>query len=709
MENFLHIAGPNDIVEVPWGRVPDIRPAFDDYQRQNIGTVLAMPQRLFGTNISPVGSGVGDIFNLLMATPRYTKALASFDGIRGTIVLRINLRSAVTTYGLGMAYWCYGQSRAGVTIEEVLDLASSTHAQVFDLPSCPEIIMRIPYLQPREFLPKDYLEYASFGIMNLSINSLDPAIPSSVYYEAWAHMEDVEVTRYVEAQSMPVAVRQQEFQIPGRVNLPLVAAGAGAAASVGNLIVSNLVTEGYSSLKRSLFQEAYTAVKNEVKSAVRSKVHDSLKQTQKQDQVVASNCQTPVYNAPWGNVNSIQPTYALQDMTEMPLYKINPGLFGDDEFHSLEDMVQNAIVFDITSFTSASLPYRLDLSAVNLRGYAGYISRHFRFFRGRPRIGLFFPFSPLMSARLTVRIGPPGHVYTSNESDSSMPIHTLLVKGSTFHILEVPYNQDTPIFPTESDLFSLQVELINKGEPTTAGYDFPIPMVVFTSFGPGTQFFSVKHPDLASLPIEAQASVRHINRSEPNIVFATSALQPVEYMPEVTTVEELCSRWCSHLGNAKAADNTRTPLNSPFLIGRTYARNSLYGDNVHHFIPLYTLWRGSRDFRVVPDKDLTTLEKVTMSGNAVTSTFSDQSIANGGFIITAETPHQFRVPFLTKFKALSGLPSALDTEIHDPIPPSNFPLTAATTLIARASPDFQLFHLNGLYEGYNTSTFYVPI
>lgn len=706
VENFLHLAGPNDIIDNPWGSVPDPRPLFDEYTRQNIGTVLAMAQRIHSGNLTVADGQTIDPFALLMSTTRYQRALSSFSGIRGTLVLRCTLRSAATAYGVGMAWWYYGPTRYTAQFQQDMEIATSSHCMIIDIAPCPEVIFRIPFIHAREFLPIGYTNYVSFGEQYIALKSLDPAIPPTAYHEVWAHMEDVEVTKYIEAQSLPVAVRQQEYNLPGRASLPLVLAGSGAIVGATQAVVSNFLTQGYTDLKKAIYQE----VKQKVTSNPETKTKEENKPVEHVDksQNVCANTQTPTYNAPWGNVNSFEPTHALQSMTEMPMTKMDPAILGDVEYHGLADLVQNATWEDAYVFQNTTARITTDITAANMSGYAGYISRHFRYFRGRPRIGFWFSCSPLMSARFLIRVGSPGSIGAVDHDDASVAMHSLLIKGSSYHVLEVPWNHDSPIYPTDLVHSSFSIELISKGEPTTAGYDFEIRVLVFTSFGPGAQFFSVKSPNLSQPPpiIEGQSSTRDINRGEPDICFTQGPLHPITYLDPVDSVETLCSRWATDLSRKKDVANETAPRDTISYAWPNTYQNNLYGSFPQHFIPLYTTWRGSRDFRFIPNVNLSSVEKATMAGSEIVSTWSDLSIANGGFIITAATPHQFRIPFLTRYKSLLSTPgAAVETT---PVPTTALTLTDDTTVIARASPDFQLFHLNALYPGFKRTTFYEP-
>jgi hypothetical protein len=689
-ENLLSLVGPNDIIASPWGRKPDLRPLFDDYRRQNLGTLFAMPQKIFSGNLQPIATAVQlDPFAAYMGTIRSIRNMASFNGICGTIKLRLVLRSAVTAYGTGMISWYYGQPTTGATTEETKLLLSSAHAQIFDTASSPELTIDIPFISNREFLDKSYINYVTLAYGTLALETLDPAIPPTVYGEVWMHMEDVEVTDYVEAQSLPVAVRQQEYNIPGRLSLPVALTTGMAIANVGSSLVTSVVTQGYADLKKALYGEL-----KEVAKSTRQKFEEKVNDKQK----VSENIQTPVYQAPFGNLNSLAPTAALQTLTEMPMWKLDPGLYGDVENHSLADIVQNAVYHKTFSFTINGQTYTENLSYQGLLGYAGLISRHFRYARCRPRIGLWFSYSPLMSSRFQIRVSNFGTVPT-NDGDSSTALSTLLVKGSSYHIIEIPYNHDSPVVPTDETAFTLDIKLISKGEPTTAGYVPLVNVVMFTSMGPNAQFFSVRNPRLTEPPpppefIEAQTSTRTMSRAEPDICFTSGPLAQISYMDSVDTVEELCSRWSTILMPLKTIANAPIPHNYYGYPGVPFA-NNMYGSFPQHFIPLFALWRGSRDFRYVDNQTIAGSLRPTMSSTETFSSWSDISMGNGGFISSQTTPIQIRVPFLTRYRALLPFGPTIDA---NPVPPNNIFVGNDDTVVSRAAPDFQLFHLNILYQ-----------
>jgi hypothetical protein len=700
-ENFLLVEGPNDVVHGPWSSVPSLRPLFDDFIRQEVGTMLAIPQKIIDRVLTSDYLTPIYPFELLVGTTRYQRTLNPYKAVRSTIVLRVVLRAAVTCYGVGVVSWHHGVNRMPTTATlEGHQIVSSAHCQVVDLASSPETILRIPYVHAMEYLPKTYTQYATVYIYQYALRSIDTSITPQVNMEVWAHLEDVDVTDYIEAQSQQVVVRPQEYNVPGRVSLPVAVAAAGVVANVGQQLVSRVLTEGYSEMKKSLFAEARKAAGSPEK----------LKEHVSPVQSTAENVQTPVFDAKWGNVNSLTPTTALQTMTEMSMSRIDPALYGDVEYHTLEDLVQNAVYFDQYSFTNPGDIATLALGPEALQGYAGYVSRHFRFVRCRPRIGLWFSFSPLMSARFQVRFYKPATLATTH-ADSSIPQTTLLVKGSSFHLLEIPYNFDSPMIETYNLHWTVDVRLMNKSEPTTAGNTPIVDMIAFTSMGPGAQFFSVCHPRITEVQpappldeIEAQSSLRELNRSEPTIGFTRSPLAQISYVDNVETVEELASRWTTLLSRDKNVDNTPLPpLVSPADF-RKYGSNAVYGDNAQHFIPLYALWRGSKDVRYIPDSAITANEYSTMASTSFATYYSDTSIANGGYIATANTPLQFRIPFITPYRALLGSFASTIDLIH-PFPRNTQNLATETYVISRASPDFQVFCLNALYQGYMADDF----
>lgn len=694
-ENFLEFTGPSDLIQEPWGSVPPLRPLYDDYRRQDVGTLFSIPQRIIQGDMGIAPTGMFDIFAQYMATIRTQRNMASFDGIRGTLKVRVIVRSAVTAYGVGVLHWIYGPPRIASNDDDTLELITSSHAQIFDIASSPELLVEIPFINNREFLDKSATNYVYLSVGSLSLDSIDASIPPTAYIEIWINMEDVEVTQYIEAQAQNVVLRQQEFQLPGRVSMPLVVGASMAMANLGHTAVTNVITQGYSDMKKALY--------GEVKNVVKQKFEDQAEGKQS----VSSNTQTPIYTAPFGNLNSLAPTTALQSMTEMPMWKINPSEFGDLENHTLEDIVQNAVLYKKETFTVNDETANYAFSYENLHGYAGYISQHFRYARARPRIGFWFCFSPLMSARFQLQIGHVGAIL-GNDTDSSLATTSILVKGSSFHLVELPYNHESPVLPTDEVSFVLTLKLVNKGEPTTAGNVPPIRVMVFTSMGPGAQFFSVKHPNLAEPPapvlVEAQSSTRVMNRAEPDICFTTGPLQSIGYMDSVDTVEELCSRWATQLTPTKEIDNGPRPPLSASLSSFFHFANAKYGDNPQHFIPLFALWRGSRDFRYSPGTVIPVEFRPTMSHEG-SSSYSTLSLANGGFVNTTSPVIQVRVPFLTRYRALRGTQDlAGDTT---PLPLTNVNLADTDTVISRASPDFQLFHLNSLYNGYKNTTYYV--
>ena len=702
-ENFLLAVGANDVIHEPWGTTKPLRPLFDDYRRQDVGTLFSMPQRIFKSTL-PVSPGPNlDVFKLYMDTVRSQRNMASFAGIRATLKLKVTIRSAITAYGAGLLAWYYGPPRTGVTAENSVSLLTSAHAQIFDIPSSPELLVDIPFIHNTEYLSKDVTNYVQLSLSAMTLDSIDTSIPPSVYAEVWAYLEDVEVTRYIEAQSLPIVVRPQEYNIPGRMSLPVALSAGMTIANVGSSVLTSVVSQGYTDLKKSLYSE----VKESIKTAQKFEEKKDTKQK------VSDNLQTPVYNSPFGNLNSLAPTSALQSMTEMPMWKIDPALYGDGENHTLADIVQNAVHLKTVSFGINDAVEYTGLSYEGLTGYAGYISEHFRFARARPRIGLWFAFSPLMSARFQIKIGIPGELF-SDDDDGSVARTSLLVKGSSFHVVEIPYNHQSPVISTQEPAFEMQLKLINKGEPTTSGNVPPIRVLFFTSMGPGAQFFSVKSPDLQNPLnprvnldlIEAHSSTREMNRAEPDICFTNGPLTQISYMDSIDTIEELCSRWATQLAPIDYVENSLIPPSSfvPSL-GNEF-RNNKYGDMVQHFAPLFTLWRGSRDFRYSLGGELAPSHRPTMS-NEVTSVWSSQSMANGGFAITEDSVIQFRIPCLTRYRALRGT-FASEFDIN-PIPPSEILFPEKTTIFSRASPDFQLFHLNMLYRGYDSNTYYTGV
>lgn len=711
-ENFLVVTGPNDLIDEPWGTVPCPRPLFDDYRRQDVGTLFSIPQRIIsGPFLNTLITLHHDIFDLYMATIRSRRNMASFFGIRGTIKLRITFRSAITAYGTGMASWIYGPLRPGNNRTEGQLLRSSSHAVIFDVPSCPELLMEIPYMNNKEFISKFEPNYVTLAIDLLSLDSIDTAIAPTVYTEVWMSMEDVEVTNYIEAQSQQVVLAQREYQLPGRMSLPLAVAAAGTIANVGSSLMTSVVTQGYSDLKKAIYGEVKTMLKDDSNTKTKTKFEDQVDSSQK----VSSNIQTPVYSAPYGNMNSLAPTTALQSMTEMPMWKLNPAEFGDVENHRLSDIVQNAVFHSSHTFTANGNALTLDFSYESLKGYAGYISEHFRYARARPRLGMWFTFSPLMSARFQIRVAAFGTAFLT-EADSSLALNTLLVKGSSYHILELPYNFSSPVLPCDEVSFSTQITLVSKGEPTTVGNVPPIRVHFFTSMGPDAQFFSVRHPRLtedptpepppAALLIEAHSSTREMNRAEPDICFTDGPLRQISYMDSVDTVEELCARWTSQLTPLKQVDNSPRVASSEILPAGQEFANAKYGDNPQHFIPLFALWRGSRDFRYSPGSTIPIESRPTMATEGV-SYYSSLSIANGGFVIGSDNVVQVRVPYLSRYRTLLGTiaPDDLDTA---PLPLTNIELTNTDQVYSRASPDFQLFHLNGLYQGYDSVVYTRP-
>lgn len=703
-ENFLLVTGANDLINEPWGTVPCPRPLFDDYRRQNVGTLFSIPQRIIE---GPIGTPISypfDVFSLYMNTIRSQRNMSSFTGIRGNIKLRVTLRSAITAYGTGMVSWIYGPHRPGKDLEEDQVLRSTGHAIVFDVPSSPEIILDIPYINNQEFISKFYTNYATLTINLFSLDSIDTAIAPTVFSEIWMSMEDVEVTGYIEAQSQQVVLAQREYQLPGRMSLPLAVGAVATVANVGASVMTSVVTQGYTDLKKAVYGEVKSRMQE--KTAPKEKFQDQADSSQK----ASSNIQTPVYSAPYGNMNSLAPTTALQNMTEMPMWKINPSEFGDVENHSLSDIVQNAAYYDSHTFTAVGNTVGHSYAYERMGGYAGYISQHFRYARARIRVGMWFTFSPLMSARFQIRVASFGTLFLT-ESDSSLAMSTLLVKGSSFHIVELPYNFPSPVIPCDETSFTVEVKLISKGEPTTAGNVPPIRVHFFTSMGPNAQFFSVRHPTLQPpvpdppLFIEAQASTREMNRAEPDIRFSDGPLQQISYMDSVDTIEELCSRWSTHMTPVKTVDNApRVPSAGALPAGQEFM-NAKYGDNVQHFIPLFALWRGSRDFRYAPGSTIPIESRPTMSTEGL-SYYSSSSIANGGFIVGDDQVVQVRVPFLTRFRALLGtVASDADTT---PLPLTNIGLASTDAVYSRGSPDFQLFHLNGLYRGYDSQVYTNP-
>jgi len=696
-ENLLQLAGLAPVYE-ELDDVTSRRTLRDTVPEQNVGTQLHVPQliqagTLTTTSIGAVPVHLPEPLAAYLSTTRVSRHLAGFDWIRGTLKLRFLFRGSATMYGAAYVWWYYGPIHEpfGVptTPNKQWSVPTSSHCHLIDIASHEELELTIPWRYHEEYREKtDVTPYVSYGIQILNVGSLEAIAPTTFDYEVWAHMEDTEISGYIDAQSKP-----NGGSSGSNLNFAYK-----TASGVPWAVAARLAYEG---VQQRLFGGATT-------EPTETTANNRPTTTSKE------NSQTPVTIQPYGNVASLTPVAELQTLTEVGMSKIPAQEYGCTEFHLLKDLVTIPTLINnvVWSDSSGSSSYTL----ITMQGYAGWpweIANHFRYYRGRYRIILDFATSPMIAARYHIRFNKAGSTVLNN--DSGVPTYSVEIKGSQRVVIETPWMSQSPVLSVEEAVGTLCVTQVQKPQPLTTGAPARVFMYIHMCYTEDTQFFSLRETPheawLYPLPValEGQAALREMRHLPVDFDIGTGSLQPINYMDPVTTVEEIMSRWSTRylpdstgstvtnvLDNSIDPSDEILPALLPFL-------NNQWGDNVDKMAPLFTVWRGSRDFRVsgaLPEAtSLINQIYVTLAPDSLSSPGNGGDIGNGSLLSDSNAIMQFRIPFLNKYMVS---PATVTT--NPPIPVnSNAQFNNAnlnrSVVVSRAGPDFQVFHPNRLYAG----------
>lgn len=693
--NLLQLAGAAPVI-VEVDTVHSRRELRDTVPQQTVGTQLRTPQKIWSGNQSAgtidSGPSYTNIVNNYFTSQRVENVLRPFRWIRATIKLRVLFRASASLYGAAYTGWYYGKQQipdAPFNLNETWGIATSGNCHFVDLAGHQEIEMTIPWRSALEFraTTDSWADYISFFFNILDVESLEPAAPKGVDYEVWMHLEDVELSGYIDAQSQP---KSTGF---GLHDLPAVAS---FLTSVPTTTIASLA---YDAVHKRVYGD------NAPKEAgVEHKPPSSQE-----------NTQTPVVFQQYGNIAALHPIPELQTIGDVGLNKIPSSLYGDDDYHLISDLISIPCLLERTVFTTTGQEYKPAMGPLYLAGWAKEMAQHFRFYRGRQRLVIDFITSPLMSARFQIEFHQFNEVY--NSTDSGKPTQTVEVKGSTRVVVETPFVSQRPVAPTEGPSGWINIRLLAAPIPLSSGGLAKVMCYIHSSLTPDTEFYSIRETPLTQwyvpppppVAVEGQAALREMRHIPVDFDMGTGPLTPLNHMTPIKTVEEIMARWSNRYlpsstsGITTVLSNDIFPSDELLPAGAEFVNNQ-FGDNVDKIAPLFALWRGSRDFRTGKTTVSTTSSEyadawINMSQAESLSYLNGPDPGNGGCLVAANEINQFRVPFLSPYlvaNASNGTQPPYQTNSNLEFSPS---APTKTTCISRAGPDFQLFYPNRLYRG----------
>jgi len=605
------------------------------------------------------------------------KALSPYILMRPTFEVQFLMRCSSTIYGAVMLGFYYGPETKPwpYTVLAEAQQLSSAHAHILPVSASGALTMNVPFVFPYDWIsttdPKRD-ELATVFVQSLGINTLEALADSDVDIEIWVTCTDIQTGGLV-AQSTAATVG-------------LVATGAQFASKAYNTMDSFQAT---SDSIRKLTEKVKIVNKTDAANNVA-------------DGFPAYGASVGVKDAQFGDINSLDRQVQLPRLTEMSIAsKLNPSIYGDSVDHRLADIASNATYLSSTEFTTKGQIVSLDLDSSNFGLWHRYIMQHFRFYRGRPRFKFWFLTSPLLSFRFQVSFSP-NSLFTVDASTSDVSKMNFLVKGSEEIVVEIPYIAYYPVMNRQTTLGKLVIECTQLATSLTATGNASCYVVATACMGDDTQYFSVCAPEQVRY---VGQSLRSVAKEPVSLNFSTVPHKKTTLYDEVETVEQLMTRWSTR---------DKTP-DSNGVLDNTLQKNPTYptafskwGDKCDAFTCLFTLYRGSRDFRVLSETAADpgdiwvsmpqTSSWVSQIGEVANGTQYFKTSARTGFgtAKTFETYLEFTAPWLT----LNVADTTYLTTFGDSQPfPIDTNYTVATKFWSRAGPDYQVFVLNMLPQG----------
>lgn len=655
------------------------RDFLNPFPNQTPVNLLARPELVLGGTFGSTGA-TSSLLETWIA--RKKDVLQTFDFLRCDFIVRILIRCSASIYGVGLVSWQYGQERTNY-IESQLNTHSSGMSYFMDFAGSDAVEFTIPYLFPREYWDltfeneiKNYFTVYFDNIFKASIAGGSTDVNLRVYMNA----TNIDVGGYRPTPSVVIAESMGKPQTMSVFN-PM---------DVKNIM--NIATAG-STLAKTL-ANVFIGQAGDVDPGISQDitVADIEQKLTGRKVVSTNNGSKGVKITTYGDSNSIRCNTELAYMAETAM---ESQMF-PETVHKLSDFVKRPSITDIRSFDSETAGVS---TPINFSGgmWYRYIANHFRMKRGTLRIGLNFFTHPLISARFEIKFTTTG-VAVANEGDPAVPTLVVLVKGSDSKIIDIPYTSTK--YARQGFEGIMHIRVMDAPTAFATGIDPFVYCVITQSGADDNQFFSVcsiPGPD-AVPPVEVvePESLFELHSEPAEIIMGQGRAPKIPYLPEITTVEQLCKRWALRdtiPAQANAKYNL-IPLNYTAGYGKLNTQN--YGCKYDSMADCFFMARSGMDFRAILDNTAQNPDVawVAMS-NGITSTTTTnprqtQAPENGISIcnITLQPSLEYTAPFLsTSNGVVAGdtVASAVNGNLSE---------YTNTTLYAKARDGICLYHQN---------------
>lgn len=680
---------PTAIASTPDVRVP--QEFYDPTLTDTPSHIIGRPVRI-GTYTLTAASSAAihiPIVNPWTTNATITKALSPYNMMRPTFELQFLTRCSSTIYGMIQMGYYYGpitKPYPYVTLDETIQL-SSAHTHMQSVASSGAVTMNVPFVFPYEWMSTTDVTHDQLFtafVSNLGISSLEAGADTNVDIEVWVTCTDIQVQGLV---------AQSTFAAAG-----LVAAGATGA---------QFASKAYNTLD-SIEQTSNTIrhLSRKVKIA-----NDVNKANNVVDGFPAYGAAVGIKDAQYGDVNSLSRQVQLPRLTEMTINnKLNSSVYGDTMQHRLSELASHGTILHTEQFTAKGQSFSIDLRSEYFGEWHKYIMSHFRYFRGRPRFKLWFVTSPLLAFRFQVSYSR-NPLFTVDAGTSDVSKMNFLVKGSEEVIVEIPYVNWYPIAHYEATIGKLVIECTQLATSLTTTGNSSCFLCLVPFMAPDTQYFSVQAPKLVKYTGQ---SLRAVVYEPVSLDFSSAPHMQTSLYDEVETVEELMLRWSTR---------DKTP-SSNGILDTTLQKNPTYptafskwGDKCDAFTCIYTLYRGSRDFRILTTSTTTNedvwvsvpqdVSYVSQLGELANGTqyFATKTKTGVAGALTFEAYMEFTAPWINSVVADTVYNTTFGTT--EPLPlDTNY--VDSTKFWSRAGSDYQVFVLNMLPQGFRGTTL-VPI